>query len=62
MYVCLCVDTTIGFIGAPYTVSESDGQISVTVGVVSTMMNVSLVTLTVSLLSGTARGRKTLEQ
>ena len=51
----LLLVVTVGFIGAPYSVIESDGMASLTIGLIQGQLAVP-VTLNVQLVDGSAQG------
>ena len=53
-YIFILV-VTVGFIGAPYSVIESDGMASLTIGLIQGQLAVP-VTLNVQLVEGSAQG------
>ena len=53
--MCIVIVVTVGFIGAPYSVIESDGMASLTIGLIQGQLAVP-VTLNVQLVDGSAQG------
>ena len=53
--MCIVIVVTVGFIGAPYSVIESDGMASLTIGLIQGQLAVP-VTLNIQLVDGSAQG------